>query len=53
MDIHAAKGRCVQNVLGQDAAIGHHHDQLRGQRSHQLQSRAVPQFGWLIHSQAM
>ena len=53
MDIHAAKGRCVQNVLGQDAAIGHHHDQLRGQRLYQLQSRAVPQFGWLIHSQAM
>ena len=53
MDIHAAKGRHVQNVLGQDAAIGHHHDQLRGQRLYQLQGRAVPQFGRLIHSQAL
>ena len=53
MDIHAAKGRHVQNVLGQDAAIGHHHDQLRGQRSHQFQGRAVPQLGRLVHSQAL
>ena len=53
MDIHAAKGRHVQNVLGQDAAIGHHHDQLRGQRSHQLQSRTVPQLSRLIYSQAL
>ena len=53
MDVHAAKGRHVQNVLGQDAAIGHHHDQLRGQRLYQLQGRTVPQLGRLIHSQAL
>ena len=53
MDIHAAKGRHIQNVLGQNTAVGHHHDQLRGQRLYQLQGRAVPQLSRLIHSQAL
>ena len=53
MDVHAAKGRHIQNVLGQDAAVGHHHDQLRMQLLHDLQGRSVPHFHRLVHSQAL
>ena len=53
MDVDGAKLGGRQNVLRQDAAIGRHHRQLRGQRADQLQRRTVPQLDGLVHCQAL
>ena len=53
MDVDGAKLGRRQNILRQDAAIGRHHRQLRGQSTDQLQRRTVPQLGGLVHRQAL
>ena len=53
MDVDGAKLGRRQNILRQDAAIGRHHDQLRGQRADQFQCRTVPQLDGLVHRQAL
>ena len=49
MDVDAPQPGIVQNFLGQDPAIGRHHDEVRLQLADGLQGGAVPQFGGLEH----
>ena len=53
MQVDAAVLRGFQHGLGQDAAIGHHHDQLRGQCADVLVLAAVPQGTGLEHRRAV
>ena len=47
MDVDAAQLGVVQDLLGEDPAIGGHHDEVGGQTLDGLQGGAVPQLGGL------
>ena len=53
MDVDAAFFRRRQDLVGQDAAVGRHHDQLRGQFMNERQGRAVPQLYRLVDRDAL
>ena len=52
MDVDAPHGGQVQNVVRQDAAVGGHHDELRGQLPQLSQGGPVPELGGLKHRNA-
>ena len=53
MDVDRAQARGLQNILGQDAAIGSHHRQIGVQLTDQCQSLAVTELGGLVDSQIL
>ena len=53
MDVDRAQARGLQNILGQDAAIGSHHRQIGVQLTNQGQSLAVTEFGGLVDRQIL
>ena len=53
MDVDAPHGGQVQDVVGQDAAVGGHHDELRVQLLQLGQGGPVPELGGLEHGNAV
>ena len=53
VEVDAAVFRRFQHRSGQDAAVGHHHDELRSQRADVLVLAAVPQGAGLEHRRAV
>ena len=49
MDVDAPQPGIVQNLLGEDPAIGRHHDEVGLQLADGLQGGAVPELGGLEH----